>query len=339
MRKFLQGLLNVSCIATALTFMTNTEVSAQRKIDWKQPDIKYVNERGWSLGFNAGVADMFGDVGTKTVMDHYSNDKYFDEIKAMGGIYGRYTHIPGLSFRLGIAYGTLYATDKWNQEYVKDAKSMEDDYVQRYLRNLDVKTNIWEGSVMVEISPLQLFSNWEFNKVAQWRFQPYLMAGFGAFYYNPRGSNILNFETGQMVWQDLRPLRTEGQGFNKEGYPDVYDQYSFMIPMGVGFRVDLGRKKVCALGLEYNLRYTFTDYLDDVSGKYVDPLMHDIAFLNERYVPETAIKMADRGNEIIPGFKHQAGTFRGDPNNKDMYGTLSLNFLWRINKNTLAWWK
>jgi hypothetical protein len=189
---------------------------------------------------------------------------------------------------------------------------------------------------MIEISPRQLFSNWEFGKGAYARFQPYLMVGFGGMYFNPRGTLYTDFKKGTKQWVDLRPLRTEGQGFDKVGYPEMYSRYSMIVPAGVGFRFDLGPRT--SIGLEYMLRYTFTDYLDDVSGKYVDPLRFDIAFLNEGYKADQAKQMQDRTPEFSPGTKNVPGTYRGDPSTMDLYSTVSVNFYWRLFKKSSPWW-
>jgi hypothetical protein len=54
---------------------------------------------------------------------------------------------------------------------------------------------------------------------------------------------------------------------------------------------------------------------------------------------DMAKKMADKSFELAPGTKHTAGQYRGDPKNKDMYSTISLNFFWKINKRNSPWWR
>lgn len=336
MRNLLRRTFNIGALATGLLWM-NTADAQNTKRDWLQPDIRYVDQRGFSLGINLGMSDLWSDVGTKSPMDHYSSSDYWKNMKVMGGIYGRYTHVPGLSFRLSVSNGTLYANDIWNKSGAQKAATMEDDYVQRYYRNLDVKTTVWESTFMVEISPMELFSNWEYSRMAHSRFQPYLMVGVGGMHFNPKGTLTKNYETGYKEWVELRPLHTEGQNFDKPGYPAAYNQFAMVIPAGIGFRFDLGQG--LGLGLEYVTRYAFTDYLDDVSGTYVDPLRFDIAFLNEGSKPSQAKVMADKTFELAPGSKHAAGEYRGDPNNKDMYSTISLNFFWKINKRSSPWWR
>jgi hypothetical protein len=329
-RAVFTGLMAVGVLGASST------ATAQKHHDyyWGNPDIPYIEQRGFSLGANFGVADMWGDVGTKSAIDRYKYD-YFDNIRFMGGMFVRYSHVPGLAFRLGVNYGSLYATDAANKEKAMQALTTEDDYFQRYVRNLDASTNIWEGNFMVEISPLRLFSDWEFGRPAKWRFQPYIMLGITGFHFNPRGTNK-NLTAGTEGLVDLRPLHTEGQNYTYAGAPQPYQTWSYAALGGVGVRVELGQG--LALGLEYQLRHTFTDYLDDVSGTYIDPLYHDIAYLNEFGKSDLSKKMMDRGNEVIPGYKHAAGQFRGDPDNKDMFSTVSIMFFWRINKRDSPWW-
>lgn len=340
MRKSLQSLFLTGVIAVVFLLSPHSNY-AQREYYWDNPAIPYIEDRGFSLGVTLGQSDLWGDVGTQSVMDHYLNNNYTSDIlgnlRAMGGFFVRYTHVPGISFRLGVNYGTVYATDKWNEEKALKAEHIGEDPYQRYIRNLDAHTNIWEGQFLFEFSPLRL-SNWEFGRVAKMRFQPYLLMGVSGFHFNPKGT-LLDLKTGNETLVDLHPMRTEGQGFVAPGYefPEPYSRWSYAAVGGIGFKVDIGR--ALCLGLEYQLRYTFTDYLDDVSGRYIDPQHFDIGYMNEFGRNELVKNMADRSREILPGYRHAGGEFRGDPNNKDMFSTLSLMFFWKIDKMVLPWWK
>lgn len=331
---FIAGLMTIGCTSIL------SKANAQHEYDWGNPDIPYIEQRGFSLGLNVGQSDLWGDVGTKSILDHYINDVYLDDVfknmRFMGGVFVRYTHVPGISFRLGVNYGSLYATDNWNHEKAMKAKTIQDDSYQRYLRNLDVSTNIWEGNFIFEFSPLRV-SNWEFGKLAKSRFQPYLLIGVAGFHFNPQGT-LKNLKTGQETLVDLQPLHTEGQNFSAPGntFPKNYSLWSYAAIGGIGVKFDVGRG--LGLGLEYQLRYTFTDYLDDVSGTYIDQQLMDIGYLQSPGKATTAKQMADRSNEIIPGYKHRPGEFRGDPTNNDMYSTVSIMFYWKIKKRESPWW-
>ncbi len=339
MRKSLQGIVFAGLMTVGFTTIS-APAGAQHKYDFGNPDIPYIEQRGFSLGCTLGQTDLWGDVGTKSVLDHYMNPGYtgdvFGNMRFMGSLFLRYTHVPGISFRWGVGFGSLYATDRWNEDKAMKAKFIADDSYQRYLRNLDAKTNIWESSLIFEFSPFRV-SNWEFGSLTKSRIQPYLLLGVAGFYFNPKGTNV-NLETGIEKEIRLQPLRTEGQNFTSPSsvFPKTYSLFSYAGVGGIGLKFDIG--KALCLGLEYQLRYTFTDYLDDVSGTYIDPLDHEVAFLGQSGKAAMAQKMADRSNEIIPGYKHTPGSFRGDPNNKDMYSSVSIMFFWKINKRASPWW-
>ena len=108
--------------------------------------------------------------------------------------------------------------------------------------------------------------------------------------------------------------------------------------MGVGAKYSINRN--ISLTLEYSFRYTFTDYLDDVSGDYYNP--DDIAAANggassttgqaAAYFSNPAILVIkDNGDEFIAG----GGTpwrapvqQRGDDTTNDtyMFAVLALNY-------------
>jgi hypothetical protein len=339
MRKSLQSIF-LTGLMTVGGFLLQSVAHAQHEYYWGNPDIPYVDQRSFSLGLSIGQTDLWGDVGTKSVKDHYLNKNYTSDVlgnmRFMGGMFVRYNHVPGIAFRLSVNYGSLYATDEWNEEKGLKAKTIQDDAFQRYVRNLDVSNNIWEGSFLFEFSPLQI-SNWEFGKLAKSKVQPYLMIGVAGFHFNPQGT-YKNMVTGQKTLVDLQPLHTEGENFEAPGYtfPENYSLWSYAGIAGIGVRFDIGRG--LGLGLEYQLRYTFTDYLDDVSGQYIDPQHFDIGYLNENGKSQAAWKMADRSTEIIPGYHHQPGEYRGDPSNNDMYSSVSVMFFWRIKKRAIPWW-
>jgi hypothetical protein len=111
----------------------------------------------------------------------------------------------------------------------------------------------------------------------------------------------------------LQPLGTEGEGL--PGGPKKYKRVSVSIPMAIGYRMGLGRK--FTLGIEYNFRKTFTDYIDDCSGNYYD----NAAILMAR--GPLAAHFADPSLGLIPG-QTAAGQQRGNPKDKDSYMSLEV---------------
>lgn len=335
MKAILSKYKNIA-ITSAFALLGLSQAQAQSEYYWGHSDHPYIEYRGFSLGGNFGMTDLWGDLGTKKVLDHYTNNKYWNDPHFMGGLFVRYTYLPGWAFRMGVNYGKVFADDAWNQQYAFESEYRHRDYVNRYYRNLNVRTSIWEANLMTEIAPLRLFSNWEFSRNALRRFQPYLLLGVTGIRFNPMGY-LKDYESGYSKWYDLRPLSTEGQGFNVDGMPDYYSRYTWGAIGGVGFKWDVGR--MFGLGLEFQLRYLMTDYLDDVSGKYIDPIYFDIQHVNNPGQSEFVHRITDKTWVIAPGTYNAPGTYRGDPNNKDMYSTISVMFYWKVDKQAIPWWR
>ncbi len=171
-------------------------------------------------------------------------------------------------------------------------------------RNLNFKSFIWEVSAAAEYDFL--------NNTSEYGWTPYIFAGPGLFHFNP--TTIDKF--GEKV--NLHDYGTEGQGL--AAYPDrkPYSLTQFNIGFGGGVRFDLTED--LSLGGEVFIRKTFTDYLDDVSGSYVEPT----DFTN----PYSAL-LSYRGDEVgkpFPGVSMP----RGNPKSKDMFYTFQLKLTYRL---------
>lgn len=301
-----------------------------------QPGIprNYVEHPGYSIGANFGMTDLWGDVGTKGVVDHYTNGKYFQKPHFMAGMFARFTPHPSVAFRLGVNYGTLYATDAWNEKKAKLDPSVENDAFQRYLRNQDIKSNVFEGTFQFELTPLRANSE---SRSAWHRLQPYITFGVGVFHYRPY-STYVDRKNGSTKWVYVGDLHLEGEGFEYDKPTETYAQktkfWQFCVPAGIGLRYDLNRSMSCAI--EYLYRYTFHDRLDNVSGDYVS---ND--YLEKYLAPEkaaTAKEMADKSWVIDPAVKHDPWTKRGDKDTKDSYSTVSIMIIYKFSKDFRPWW-
>ena len=154
------------------------------------------------------------------------------------------------------------------------------DYHPR--RNLSFRSNNLElyTSAMISLFP------YEKHKSRRTKFDPYLFIGVGLVYYVPQAQ--LNGS-----WYNLRKLETEGKH---------YAPIAPMIPYGFGTRVNMGTNWNAMFEAGY--RWTFTDYLDDVSGAgYKD--------LNS-FDNSTAKQLSYRSSES--GLRT-----RGNPNKNDGY--------------------
>jgi hypothetical protein len=119
----------------------------------------------------------------------------------------------------------------------------------RWIRNLSFRNDI------KELSFTGIFDLFENRQSFQKRpdYTPYGFLGLAAIYHNPR--TLYNGS-----WVALQPLQTE--------LVKPYSSLQVVIPMGLGFRYKLDKQ--WDIAFEIGWRWTFTDYLDDVSGNYVD---------------------------------------------------------------------
>lgn len=177
----------------------------------------------------------------------------------------------------------------------------------RLRRNLSFHSSIIEFAAEVELNLIK-----EFNSKGERRIcVPYVFAGLETFHFNPK-ADLTDSISGVTTTYELQPLGTEGQGLTK--YPGLkrYNLTAFGFPMGLGVKVHMG--KYWSLGAEMGMRKTLTDYLDDVSGFYVE---RDL--ISAQYGP-VAGRLADRTYEVLPGVENPKGNIRGNPTNQDWYG-------------------
>ncbi|MEQ9415125.1 MAG: DUF6089 family protein [Cyclobacteriaceae bacterium] len=185
----------------------------------------------------------------------------------------------GLSFihRFGPRYSLkgefMYATIKGSDVDSADPGDL-DNGIFRYQRNLSFRNRIKELSV---VAVFDLFEN-QSTYISRVRWTPYAFVGVAGFHHNPQAQAPATDLNGNPLaqagqWVDLRPLGTEGQNATLLD-TDVntgikpYKQIQVAIPFGIGARFRLN--EVMDLWADIGFRYTFTDYLDDVSQNYVD---------------------------------------------------------------------
>lgn len=230
----------------------------------------------WELGGFGGTAGYMGDLNP--VKPYKVNNL------ALGGYVKR--NFDGYwSLKLNIARGTIEADD---------AKSDNDYYKTR---NLSFFTPITEVSLQTEFN----FFNY-IPSFSKRRFSPYLFTGLGFVTFNPK----TNYQ-GEVY--DLNNFGTEGQEWN-----DSYKKIALAIPFGAGVKYNLAGN--WTLGAELGYRTAFTDYLDDVSGKYASATQLEIA--GEPGLTNLRRALADRSPEI--GYPlHSEGTQRGDSRKHDTY--------------------
>jgi hypothetical protein len=250
-------------------------------------------------GLSAGAMNCITDLGGKPGKEKpFFKDINWNCTQPCAGIYVGLLYRYTFGIRLEATFGSVNAADSLLKRNISDA-------IDRYERNLHFKSRIKEWSLVMEFHPLSLLSDpYEFSA----RVSPYLLAGIGLFSFNPKAMY------GDR-WISLPPLRTEGQGF--PDFPDrlPYKTRQWNFPAGFGLKLELSAIFNARLELVY--RFLQTDYLDDVSRRYVDPALfyryHDPAKAS------LAAWLADRrlSNAATPGR-------RGNPENNDAFFSLNL---------------
>lgn len=260
----------------------------------------------WEVGMNFGPSFFLGDLGGNSGKGTNNiKDVNLEFTKMMKGIF--VTMYPKNWFGLRLAVDVTYLE---GDDAVINTTGL--DELWRKQRNLDFKTTVLEGYVALEIFPTMLFAR---DNEFEARLRPYGLAGIGVFHFNPRGS--LTDAAGNKSWYYLHPLRLEGQGMPEYPYSQPYKLTQIMIPIGAGLKFYASDR--INFGAELLYRKTFTDYIDDVSTKYIDPANYT-KYLSAQEA-SLAYKLSDKAKGIIyPGMtRYPAGTQRGDLKNVDTY--------------------
>ncbi len=218
--------------------------------------------------------ELGGILGTSYYIGDLNPRFHFLMPQPAGGIFYRFTWSYRYALRAGFNYNRIAGDDK---------KSTNEDLK---FRNLNFRSNIYEFHVVGEFNFLEYRLGNENHY-----FTMFLFGGVAGFYFNPK-ANI-----GDGKWQSLAGLQTEGKSYNR---------YQFSIPFGVGIKWNVTEN--IGFGLEWGPRKTYTDYLDDVSGLYVD-------FVKNQPASAETLRYAYRSGDTY----NYVGTARGNPRTKDWY--------------------
>jgi len=259
-------------------------------------------QRNWSLNkkeilFGVGATQFTGDLGGRDQVgkDYSLRDIDFPST-GIGGMLGfRYRFHPFWATTTTLNGGLLRGNDALTNEVIRES------------RNLHFRSLYFELQQRIEVI---VFANEKFG--ARYKLpghkgfkdhnqQIYLFTGAGITYYNPKAQY-------NGSWTALRPLGTEGQGLANG--PKKYLPVTATIPFGVGIRFGLGR--MWRIGVEATYVKTFSDYIDDVHGTYVDPSLLS---------SPAAQYLSNPANNNTSWFA--PGQQRGDKNN-DAYYNLNL---------------
>lgn len=245
------------CLFLMCTLSTVNQAEAQKR--------KTFNDRKkyWTIGNATGVANYHGDLSPNP--SGVSFDPKLTRPTVGFDVSKRFA--PFFSVRAGFSWVQLAGND-----FLSANKNTEDG-LRRYYRNLHFRNNLFAFSAVgvFDLIPHKGY----FMTRSKWT--PYAFTGISTFYHAPQAKTPKEkyfirgaaagggqFVTSVKVpnggeWVDLRKLRTEGEDYSK---------WSVAVPVGIGVKYAVS--PVINLGFEISYNPTLTDYLDDVSGRYVD---------------------------------------------------------------------
>lgn len=203
-----------------------------------------------------------------------------------GGVFIRRNLDSNWSIRLNASYSRVSSAD-----------SLSNNLQQR-------KRNLSFFSPLLEVGVLSEFNFFKFSDdINSTIFTPFIFLGMGLSQFDPR-TELDGTE------YRLRGIRTEGQR-------EPYSSIALNIPFGAGVKYKL--RNNWRLGGELGYRIVFSDYLDDVGGRYPD--FSGLSSDNIR------VKLSNRSDQVIP-----FGIQRGDFKTRDAYFFISvtLSFVFNV---------
>ena len=311
----------------------------------------------WDAEVGLGSTHFFGDLGGGSGEgSHFFSIKDLDlnTTRPLIHVGVRYRILELLSAKASFSWGMLSADDAYSASK------------GRRNRNLHFRSPIYELSTQLEF-PLIKEKVRSPYAIAQGRLtniSAYIFAGIGGIRFNPKAQYEGN-------WYDLRPLGTEGQGIpadklkeyqehlnTQDTYterPDVnlkpkdkYSLFAISIPVGLGAKYMLTSS--WSVGVELGMRYTTTDYIDDVKNSYFNYYDY-YDYLHTNKDKESAddlatnggkeqlqIELSDRhldketGEVTDPEDKYRTGkSYRGSAEYNDAYFFTIINLTYKLN--------
>ncbi len=268
------------------------------------------------ITFAIGASNFLGELGgANQIGTFFVKDLEFSTTKPSAALGYRYKFNQLFALSGGFHYLAVKGNDNLTTEPF------------RQNRNLSFKSNIFELSIQGEIyftkeqqGHLYRIKNAKGRK--SYKLQVYAFGGIGGFYFNPKAQY-------HGKWVALQPLGTEGQGL-PDG-PKKYSRVSICIPYGLGVSEAIGKE--WSIGIEFGIRKTFTDYIDDVSGNYYDNNVirqQNGAMAADLADPSLAHYPASLGGDATGLNQTVAGQQRGDPTHKDAYMFTNITVTYKL---------
>jgi hypothetical protein len=328
----------LTCAEEAFAQFNRSEIkkSNKRMGSYRGAKSKFGKEKVYeSIGFSVNALNYYGDLSPSP--KKISTDISYTR-PGFGLSYARRMG-PRFTMQAQFMFATISGSDAESAD-----KSDLNNGIYRYKRNLSFRNQIKELSV---VAVFDLFENTAtYMSRAKWT--PYVYVGLAGFLHNPQAKAPATDLQGNALpqagsWVDLAPLGTEGQ-HSTLAPTDVnygikpYSMLQVAIPFGVGARFRIN--EVWDLSADIGFRYTFTDYLDDVSANYVSlpklnsPLAQAMSYrTNELYGgnPPNPIPSGIPGVNVEAGYGSEyKDNKRGGINGKDIYMVTSIKISYII---------
>ncbi len=303
---------SIFILTVLFLFLVSEHLSAQRFKFRSRASRLRTHEFVFGIGATTFLGDLGGAnaIGTNGMKD--LDIPATRPVLQLGYLYQFRKHF---GLKTSLFLGQLAGDDNWTDEKFRNN------------RNLHFKTNIIELSTQLEVSVIsggrqsrRFFSlSRRSSGYGVVPFSLYGFVGVGGFYYNPKAK----YTNGD--WYSLKPLSTEGQGL----FPTRknYSLVQLVVPVGLGLRYYISNE--WSIGIEYGRRFSFTDYIDDVSKSYADPnvLMQEVG-PEAVYFANPSPTAQDPDNDLYGSTL--AGQQRGDPRDKDAYMYALITIYYKI---------
>jgi hypothetical protein len=262
----------------------------------------YWKSQRHSFGMGLGASFFLGELGGR---DQIGTDFIYDlEISKTR---------PALQLMYRYQLGSrLYAKAQFAFAYIGGNDALTEEIFRRN-RNLSFRSSIFEFSIQGEFDVIDFTPKNRYGKVKQGKLEGsalYISAGVGVTRFNPQA----NFEGS---WYNLRDFGTEGQ--LQDGGPSQYSLYTVVIPLGIGYRLQINKE--WTVGFEIAHRITFTDYMDDASTVYFDNqvIADNQGELAAFFADPSLGYYVDENGSRVPLNSTETGFQRGDPEDNDAY--------------------
>jgi len=283
-------------------------------------------QQKFEYGIAIGGMKYEGDIGGRYGSGLGSLNNSTSKSSFNASLYLGYRIAEFLIIRASATYGTVQAADSL-------LSGESPAILAKKTRNAHFKSIIAEGSLLAEIYPTVLFERDPSS--LEGKFRPYVLAGIGIFHFDPKG--LYQAPNGAEAWVNLQPLRTEGQGMPNHPDRKEYALIQQNLQLGLGIKYHISQR----VGVSFELigRKTPTDYLDDVSTKYIDNKDFYTFFGQTSPVAKIAEQMANNPvykNGGAPLLGWGEGGLRGSPKYNDYYYSSNIRLSYRFGFNRKA---